>query len=171
MKKKKTNNNSQTKVNYLDYVKSSFYSGKRRTIGFKGDLGLYTRFKPISKEMYGSTCRAFESFMASTIAAYDNKVNFSLGVNPINVDQYVVIERNIRSRRKLVVDETEVKHEVTHVQYVPEPGASIFDEVVAQWDLHPEIEWRTTWFNRAMKHPDLVSSKRIQQLYRKVTGK
>jgi len=106
-------NDSMTKVNFSEEVAYKYVNGVRATIGFKGDLGIYNRFKQLSKRVYGSTCKAFEIYMISFISAVENGVYFCNTVNPVNVEQHIVIERNLRSRRKLeVTEEVEVTERV-----------------------------------------------------------
>lgn len=106
-------NDSMTKVNFSEEAAYKYVNGVRATIGFKGDLGIYNRFKQLSKRVYGSTCKAFEIYMISFISAVENGVNFCNTVNPVNVEQHIVIERNLRARRKLeFTEDVEVSERV-----------------------------------------------------------
>lgn len=74
--------------------------GNRRVVaGVRVDEGLYLAFKPIAKRVFGSTCRAVEAFMAAVVACNNNAVNFG---NSVEINE-VIIERNLRARRSLVV--------------------------------------------------------------------
>lgn len=97
----KQTDDSLTKVTFSKSGVYKYVSGVRRTIGFKGDLGLYNRFKQLSKRVYGSTCKAFEIYMVSFISSVENGVNLSNTVEPINVEQHIRIERLNRERRHL----------------------------------------------------------------------
>ena len=72
------------------------------------DKGLKKQFTLASKALFGSTCNPIESYMATIVGFYNNQTN--LWVNPSHTKTPVVnigeirIERNLRERRKLVVD-------------------------------------------------------------------
>lgn len=86
-----------TKVSYS----KSLFSGRRKVIGIRIDENLYLAFKPIAKRVFGSVCRPIESFMASVVALDQTGANFG---NTIQVHE-IKIERNLRTRRQLVVEE------------------------------------------------------------------
>jgi len=92
--------NSVTKVNHSKSAAFKYMTGERDTVGFKSDLGLYAGFKPLAKRVYGSVCHAFEIYMIAVIEAVEKGVNFSNTSKPINIER-IVIERNLRPRRKL----------------------------------------------------------------------
>ena len=91
------NDSSSTKVNYPQNV----LSGIRKTFGFKCDTGLKEAFKPVAKQYFGSICRPLECFMLAVLAIQKEQVNFGQTVKIENLH----IERNLRSRRRMVVDE------------------------------------------------------------------
>lgn len=95
----------------------SYRSENREVVSFRANKELYSDFKPLAKALYGSTCRAFESFMASIVVIDHQKVNFSHTTlaNPISIEN-IVIERNLRPRRKLEVLEEETTEEVKTVK-------------------------------------------------------
>lgn len=93
-----TTPDSKTNVNFSDYIKSEWKSEKREVISFRGNSELYNEFKKVSKALYGSTCRAFEFYMASVVLATRQKVNFCHTQQPIQIGK-IVIERNLRPRR------------------------------------------------------------------------
>jgi len=99
----KKQDDSVTKVNFSESAAFKYMTGERDTVGFKSDLGLYAGFKPLAKRVYGSVCHAFEIYMVAVIEAVENGVNFSNTVKPINIEK-IVIERNLRPRRKLEVE-------------------------------------------------------------------
>jgi len=92
----------------------------KRTHGFglwKGERGLHTirldnklykAFKPVAIANYGSICRPLEAFMASVIASHPTPNE--LRVHPSNTVEIgkLVIERNVRPRRKLVEEVSDV---------------------------------------------------------------
>jgi len=88
---------SSTEVNYPQNV----LSGVRKTFGFKCDTGLKKAFKPVAKHYFGSVCRPLECFMIAVLAIQKEQVNFGETVRIENLH----IERNLRSRRRLVIDE------------------------------------------------------------------
>lgn len=94
-------NDSATEVNYPQNVLSGF----RKTFGFKCDTGLAEAFKPVAKRYFGSICRPLECFMLAVLALQKEKVNFGETVRIENLN----IQRNLRSRRKLVVEDEVVE--------------------------------------------------------------
>jgi hypothetical protein len=100
--KNKTNNNctrandSSTEVNYPQNV----FSGVRKTKGFKCDTGLYAAFKPVAEAYFGSVCKPLECFMLAVLALQKERVNFGTTVTIQNLN----ITRDLRTRRKIVVD-------------------------------------------------------------------
>ena len=97
---------SMTNVHFSEYVKTEWKDGKRLPISIRINSELYKEFKPISKALYGSSCRAVECLMAAVVLAARNKVHFSNTQQPINIGK-IVIERNMRPRRALeYVEET-----------------------------------------------------------------
>jgi len=83
------------------------YRGRRRVWGVRVDEKLLKQAKPLIRAQYGSDCRAVESFLAGVVATHSGKQ--LVGVNPSHTSIGVIkIERNLRSRRKLEVEETEV---------------------------------------------------------------
>jgi|YelNatPaOPRAMG01_1025707.scaffolds.fasta_scaffold07009_7 hypothetical protein len=74
------------------------WGNERVVVGIRVDKELYLRFKSVSKRVFGSVCNPIESFMAAVVGLAEN------GVNPSNTVRIgrVVIERNLRERRKQV---------------------------------------------------------------------
>jgi len=87
---------SATGVNYPQSV----LSGVRKTFGFKCDTGLAEAFKPVAKRYFGSICRPLECFMIAVLALQKEQVNFGETIRIENLN----VERNLRPRRKLVVN-------------------------------------------------------------------
>jgi len=77
----------------------------RKTICFRGSKQLYNDFKPVSKSLFGSTCKAFETFMASILVCAESPANICNTTNAqIDIGK-IVIERNLdRERRNLTVE-------------------------------------------------------------------
>ena len=98
------NDDGMTNVHFLENAVYKYMSGDRKPIAIRIDSGLYGRFKPLAKCVYGSVCRAAEVYMVSFILAVESGVHFSNTDRPINIGK-IVIERNLRSRRKLEVTE------------------------------------------------------------------
>lgn len=102
--KAKQHNDSNTKVHFSDYVNERWKHAKREPRTIRQNDKLYSEFKPIAQRLYGSVCRAIESFEAAVVIATEQKVHFSNTERPINIER-IVIERNLRSRRKLELAE------------------------------------------------------------------
>jgi len=99
--------NSITNVNFSDYAAYSYYANQRVICSFRCDEGLWKHAKPIFKRVYGSICRGIEIYLANFIEATERGVYFSHTEKPLRIDK-IVIERNLRPRRKL-----EIRKEVT----------------------------------------------------------
>lgn len=98
------------------------WGNERVVVSFRCDKKLYEAFKPVALANYGSVCRPIESFMATVVAT--NQPTNELGVYPRNTIEIgkVVIERNLRTRRRMVVDEEVEKTERKKVVVAkPEP--------------------------------------------------
>lgn len=114
-KTKQTNLCSLTGVNPLRTHGFGVWGGKRVVVGVRVDERLYEAFKPVAKLVFGSVCRPVEAFMAAVVASNQTQqLTSKLGVNPSNTVEIgkLVIERNVRSRRRLVVEETKEVREV-----------------------------------------------------------
>jgi len=92
-----TNSDSKTNVN----TGFGVWGNRRKVVGIRVDEELYNRFKPVAKRVFGSVCNPIECFMASVIAMAETHVNFG---NTVEIGK-LVIERNLRARRHMVVDE------------------------------------------------------------------
>jgi len=104
---------SITNVHFSEYMEMRWKDGKRLPISIRINNKLYEEFKPISKALYGSTCRAVENLMAAVVFSSNQKVHFSNTQQPIQIGQ-IVIERNLRPRRAFeyadsVEETTEIK--------------------------------------------------------------
>jgi hypothetical protein len=98
----KNTEDSTTKVHFSEYIKKRWNSGKRLPITIRINSDLYRDFKPYGKAVYGSICRSVESFMAACLLTDDEKVHFCHTDNGLNIGK-IVIERNLRPRRKLEI--------------------------------------------------------------------
>lgn len=104
---------SMTKDFFFDYVKKEWKSDKRVPATVRVNKKLYLEFKQVSKALYGSTCRAVEAFMAVTVLSARQKAFFSHTVSqpvPIHIGE-IHIERNLRPRRSLPLQDFEVHEE------------------------------------------------------------
>lgn len=108
--KAKQSNDSSTKVHFSEKGAYKYVKGKREPISIRINRGLYSRFKPVAQRVFGSVCRAVEIYMVTIIETAETGVHFSNTEQPINIEK-IVIERNLRPRRKLV-SEGEVEQEV-----------------------------------------------------------
>ena len=108
MTKPTTNqNDSITNVHFSERGAYKYLSGVREPIAVRIDTGLYQAFKPVAKRVYGSVCRAIEVYITTLIEATEKGVHFSNTEKPINIEK-IVIERNVRVRRALEVEEETV---------------------------------------------------------------
>jgi hypothetical protein len=82
-----------------DYV-PSYASGVRIPRTIRIDSGVYKRFKPNAKRIWGSVCNPVEAFMIAVNEMVDKKVYFSNTAQPIRIGR-IVVERNLRPRRNL----------------------------------------------------------------------
>lgn len=82
------------------------YGGDRVVWSVRVDSKLLEEAKPVLKQYFGSTCRAVELWLSALIST--EKCSKLSGVYPRNTVEIgkLVIERNIRSRRKMVIEET-----------------------------------------------------------------
>lgn len=101
--KTKQSNDSSTKVHFSEKGAYKYFKGKREPISIRINRGLYSRFKPVAQRVFGSVCRAVEIYMVTIIETAETGVHFSNTEQPINIER-IVIERNLRPRRKLAVD-------------------------------------------------------------------
>jgi hypothetical protein len=76
------------------------WGNPRVVMGVRVDSELKKQFTAVSKRIFGSTCNPIESFMATIVASAQNGVNFGTTVEIGKI----VIERNLRERRKLEVE-------------------------------------------------------------------
>lgn len=99
------NNTSMTNVHFSDYISKRWEGGKRRPVTIRQNDKLYSDFKPVAKRLYGSVCRAIETFEAVIVTVADENVYFSNTEKPLHIGK-IVIERNLRPRRALEVNES-----------------------------------------------------------------
>ena len=78
------------------------WGNPRVVMGVRVDSELKKRFKQVAKRVFGSVCNPIESFMATVVSCAESKVNFG---NTVEVGT-IVIERNLKERRKLIVEKT-----------------------------------------------------------------
>lgn len=100
MSEKTNKDDSITNVHFSERGAYKYISGQRDPISIRIDRGLYKHFKPLAKRVYGSVCRAIEVYITTLIETVENGVHISNTEKPIKIDK-IVIERNLRSRRKL----------------------------------------------------------------------
>jgi len=73
------------------------WGNPRVVMAVRVDSELKKQFIPVAKRVFGSVCNPIESFMAAILACQKMAVNFG---NTVTIDK-IVIERNLRPRRKL----------------------------------------------------------------------
>jgi hypothetical protein len=93
------------------------WGNKRVVMSVRVDEKIKREGTEVLQLLYGSTCRGIESFLTLLIAAY--KQQKLKGVYPSNTIEIgkLVIERNLRPRRKLVVPKEEIE-ETTEIRRV-----------------------------------------------------
>jgi hypothetical protein len=106
-----------TGVNPVHTHGLGIWGNLRVVMGVRVDKLLKKRFTEVAKAKFGSTCCPIESFMAGVVGAYNS--DLESGVNPSNTVEIgqIIIQRNIRERRKLVVEKEETE-QVTEVKRV-----------------------------------------------------
>ena len=96
-------NLSNTRVNPIRTHGLGVWGNRRVVFGVRIDEGLAKAAKPVLKAVFGSTCNGIETYLAGLIATYEQR-GIS-GVYPSNTSiGTIVIERNLRERRKLEVE-------------------------------------------------------------------
>jgi len=84
------------------------WGNPRVVFGVRVDSELKKRFVSVARRVFGSTCVAVESYMATIVGCVE--LADKLGVNPsktVDIDiGEIKIERNLRERRRLAVEET-----------------------------------------------------------------
>jgi hypothetical protein len=105
-KKLSTQNQTQqsrsiTTVNPVRTHGVGIWGNPRVVMGVRVDSELKKRFKQVTKRVFGSTCNPIESFMATVVSCAESGVNFG---NTIEIDK-IIIERNLRERRRFVVED------------------------------------------------------------------
>ena len=101
------NPHSITGVNPVRSHGFGIWGNPRVVFGVRVDSELKKRFVSAAKRVFGSTCSPVESFMAAIVGCVEQAEK--LGVNPsktvsIEIGE-IKIERNLRERRRLVVEE------------------------------------------------------------------
>lgn len=129
-------NACNTGVNPIRTHGFGVWGNRRIPKSYRVDEKLAEASKPVLQAIFGSECRGVEAFLAGLVATYE--AQGIGGVYPTNTVEIgkLVIERNLRSRRKLVVEEeieetTKVKRltcefhgcnrEATFEVYLPRP--------------------------------------------------
>jgi len=96
---------SITNASFLPEAVNKYVSGVRKPIGVRVDTRLYSRFKPLSKRIFGSTCNAIEIYMATLILTAESPASIcNTSGRRINIEK-IVIERRLRERRNLEIVE------------------------------------------------------------------
>ena len=107
-------NDSITGVNPKRTHGLGVYHGERVAWAVRVDKTLLKQAKPILTAKFGSFCRGVESWLAGLVAVEHGKQ--LVGVNPSNTSiGKLVIERNVRTRRKLVEEQEETMTEKVEV--------------------------------------------------------
>ena len=128
------------------------------------DEEIKRRFTDFCQRVFGSVCLPVEVIMAGVLGSVVEVEKHGVfpGSNvPLKFDVgKIVIERNLRTRRKMVVEE-EVET-VTYAERVADEKVSQLDKVLGmvrdQWPLHPSLEWRRKWKEKAREHPELPNA-------------
>jgi len=105
--KKSADSNNASKVHFSKYIKTEWKDGIRLPTSIRINSELYKEFKPVSKVLFGSICRAIESFMAAVVIAERNNVHFSNTQHNVRIGE-LHIERPVRPRRYLPEQDFEI---------------------------------------------------------------
>ena len=159
---KKPEDDSTTKVYFSNPKLLACYRNRRVVRSFRVDEGLWEAFKPVAMAKWGSVCKCIEELLSVVLHHDAEKVYLCNTVNPLNIEK-IVIERNIRTRRKLV-EETEIIEKVVVVDGKPEQLNKTLGMVADQWLLHPSREWRMKWKDTARQHPALSNAALVLSL-------
>jgi len=166
-KQAKPRNDSKTNVHFSKGGAYKYVSGVREPISIRIDSGLYCRFKQLSKLVYGSVCKAVEVDMISFINAVETGVHFCNTGKPLNIEQNIVVTRDVKTRRKLVVEET-VTETRTVADVKKDERAEWWNRGLGnaadQWLVHPDREWREKWKDTAREHSELPNSALVLSL-------
>ena len=110
-------NPCNTGVNPIRTHGMEIWGNPREVMSIRVDSKLKPEATKALKAIFGSTCRGVESYLASIVAMYHNREID--GVYPSNTLSIckIVIERNLRSRRKLLVPVEEIT-ETTEIKKV-----------------------------------------------------
>jgi len=108
------------------------YKGRRVVWSVRVDEKLLKQAKPVLRGWFGSDCRGVETLLAGLVACSNGQQ--LVGVNPSRTQKFeigkLVIERNLRSRRKLVVEETEVTEtKVLGCGFCLKPAVAVYEDV------------------------------------------
>lgn len=97
--------NSNAKVYRKETHGFGIWNNERVPFTTRIDSGIKKASKPILKQLFGSTCRGVETILAGLIATYEAQgVSGVYRGTTVEIGK-LIIKRNIKTRRKLVVDE------------------------------------------------------------------
>ena len=118
-------NDSITGVNPIRTHGFGLYGGRRVVWSVRVDQTLLGEAKPVLRAKFGSDCRGVEAWLAGLVAT--TKGEQLAGVYPSNTVEIgkLVIERNLRSRRKLVVEEEVTESKVLGCSWCHKPAVNI----------------------------------------------
>ena len=138
-KQKLSASDNKTKAHFFNYIKKEWNSEKRVSTSIRVNRELYLEFKKVSKALYGSTCRAVEAFMASTVLAAREKAFFCHTVSqpvPIQIGE-IYIGRNLRPRRSLPLQDCEMveeePQEVAPQHRAKQPESCFYCDLAPVW--------------------------------------
>ena len=110
-------NTCMTGVNPIRTHGMGIWGNPRKVMGIRVDEKLKKEATVALKAIFGSTCRGIEPYLASIVAMYHNReIDGVYPSNTLSIGK-IVIERNLRSRRKLLVPVEEVT-ETTEIKKV-----------------------------------------------------
>lgn len=120
-------NDSITGVNPVRTHGFGLYNGRRVVWSVRVDEKLLKQAKQVMRGKFGSDCRAVESWLAGLVAT--SKGDQLRGVYPSNTVTIgeLHIERNLRSRRKLVVEEEREVTETVSCSYCHRPAVAVME--------------------------------------------
>ena len=113
-------NTCVTGVNPMRTHGLGIWGNRRVVMGIRVDEKLKIEATKVLKLLFGSTCRGVEAYLAGLVATYHSQGIH--GVNPSNTIDVRIdnlnIERNLKTRRKLIVEENIETVEVKQVKTV-----------------------------------------------------
>lgn len=144
------------------------WGNRRVPMTVRVDEGLKKAFLSFCNRVFGSSCLPFEGMMAGILGAVvevEKRGVYPSATVPLKFDVgKIVIERNFKTRRKFIEEETEVTEKVVVVDKKSSQLDRVFWGVADQWLLHRSREWRWKWQEKAREHSELSNAALVLSL-------